>query len=71
VQPSEPPAVEAGAPDTGGGLFEQSNAAAAAASAGAAPAASTSGPFTLTGYMRGDLFAGKVTGQVGAESKAA
>jgi hypothetical protein len=65
--PGEPPAPEAGA----GGLFEQSNAAAAAApSASAAPAAPTAGPFTLTGYMRGDMFAGKVSGQDAAEMKA-
>ena len=65
--PGEPPAPEAGA----GGLFEQSNAAAAAApGASAAPAAPTAGPFTLTGYMRGDMFAGKVSGQDAAEMKA-
>jgi hypothetical protein len=70
VPPSEPEAAPAG--DSGGdanaaGLFEQSNAA-AAPSAGSAPTAA--GPFTLTGYMRGDMFAGKVSGQDAAELKA-
>ena len=66
-QPTVEPAAEAG----GGGLFEQSNAAAAAApSATAASAATTAGPFTLTGYVRGDMFAGKVSGQDAAEMKA-
>jgi hypothetical protein len=69
--PGEPLAGEAGAGDTGGGLFEQSNAAAAAApSAGAAPSAASAGPFTLTGYVRGDMFAGKVSGADAAEMKA-
>jgi hypothetical protein len=69
--PGEPPPPEAGPGDTGGGLFEQSNAAAAVApSAGAAAAAPAAGPFTLTGYVRGDMFAGKVSGQDAAEMKA-
>ena len=70
--PAEGPTVEPSV-DTGGGggLFEQSNAAAAAApSASVAPAATATGPFTLTGYMRGDMFAGKVSGQDAAELKA-
>ncbi len=66
----EQPTVEPTA-DPGGGLFEQSNAAAAAApGAGAAPAPTAVGPFTLTGYVRGDMFAGKVSGQDAAELKA-
>ena len=68
--PAEAPAVEPAA-ESGGGLFEQSNAAAAAASStSAAPAAAAAGPFTLTGYARGDMFAGKVSGQDAAEMKA-
>ena len=63
--------VEPAADSGGGGLFEQSNAAAAAApSASAAPAAAAAGPFTLTGYVRGDMFAGKVSGADAAEMKA-
>jgi hypothetical protein len=69
AQPTEQPTVEPSVDSGGGGLFEQSNAAAAAApSAGAAPAAA--GPFTLTGYVRGDMFAGKVSGEDAAEMKA-
>lgn len=57
--------------DTGAGLFEQSQAASpATATAGAEPAAAKA-PFTLNGYSRGDLFAGKVSGQNAAEMKAA
>ena len=71
AQPTVAP-VEPAADSGGGGLFEQSNAAAASApSAGASPAPTAGGPFTLTGYMRGDLFAGKVSGQDAAEMKAA
>ena len=68
----QPPTVEPAADSAGGGLFEQSNAAAAAAapSASAAPAAAATGPFTLTGYVRGDMFAGKVSGADAAEMKA-
>ena len=70
VPPSEPQAAPTG--DSGGaGLFEQSNAAAAAApSASAGPAPTAAGPFTLSGYVRGDMFAGKVSGQDAAELKA-
>jgi hypothetical protein len=71
AQLGEQPPVQPAAGAGGGGLFELSSAAAAAPSAGAAPAASTAGPFTLTGYMRGDLFAGKVSGEDAAEMKAA
>ncbi|HSY40749.1 MAG TPA: DUF1302 family protein [Polyangia bacterium] len=67
VQPSEPQAPPAA--DSGGGLFEQSNAAATAAPS-AGPAPTVAGPFTLTGYVRGDMFAGKVSGQDAAELKA-
>ena len=61
-----------GAPgDTGGGLFEQSQAAAAPAPA-TTDTASTAGnvPFTLNSYARGDVFAGKVLNQQAAEMKA-
>ena len=70
AQPTEQPTVEPSVDSGGGGLFEQSNAAAAAPSASAAPAATAAGPFTLTGYVRGDMFAGKVSGQDAAEMKA-
>jgi len=68
---AEQPTVEPATDSGGGGLFEQSNAAAAAApSATAAPAAAAAGPFTFTGYVRGDMFAGKVSGANAAEMKA-
>jgi hypothetical protein len=70
VQPSIPEASPPAGDSSGAGLFEQSNAAAAAPSPSAGPAPSAAGPFTLTGYMRGDLFAGKVSGQDAAELKA-
>ena len=50
------PAAPGAAAETGGGLFEQSQAAAAApASAAAVEAAPAKPPFTLNGYLRGDL----------------
>jgi len=49
--------------DTGGGLFEQSLAAAPTAAESAPPL------FTLSGYVRGDMFAGKVSGADTAELK--
>jgi len=64
---SEAGAAPAGAADTGGGLFEQSQAASAAPSA--TPEAPKP-PFTLNGYARGDVFAGKVLDQRAAEMKA-
>jgi hypothetical protein len=70
VPPPAQPTVEPSVDTGGGGLFEQGNAAAAPPSAGAAPAATAAGPFTLTGYVRGDMFAGKVSGQDAAEMKA-
>jgi hypothetical protein len=51
------------APVDAGGLFEQSLSVAAPV---AAPAAA---PFTLSGYVRGDMFAGKVSGADAAELK--
>ena len=57
-----PPAGE------GAGLFEQGGAA--AAGAGSGPPAAASAPFTLSGYMRGDMFVGKVSGENAAELKA-
>ena len=70
--PSSSGAADAGtaaAADAGPGLFEQSTTAAAANGSGRAPAAAVPGPFTLTGYVRGDLFAGKVSGASAAELK--
>ncbi|HMF43000.1 MAG TPA: DUF1302 family protein [Polyangia bacterium] len=66
------PAAPSDAPtETGGGLFEQSQAAAAAPANAGPEAAAAKPPFTLNGYARGDLFAGKVPGQNAAEMKAA
>jgi len=64
--PAEMPAAPA---DGGGGLFEQSQ------TASAAPAAVETGlagklPFTLNGYVRGDVFVGKVQDQNASEMKA-
>ena len=51
-----------GAPaDTGPGLFEQSLAA-SGGDAKSDPAAAAAPPFTLNGYVRGDVFVGKVPG---------
>ncbi|HVZ87732.1 MAG TPA: DUF1302 family protein [Polyangia bacterium] len=65
-----PPAA-GGSPDAGAesgpGLFEQSNAAAAAIAAPETPAATP--PFTLSGYVRGDMFGGKATGANVADLK--
>jgi hypothetical protein len=70
--PAVAPPAEAPPAEGGPGLFEQSTAAAAAAPAGdiaAQPAAAPVGPFTISGYVRGDLFAGKVNDQSAAELK--
>jgi hypothetical protein len=78
--PDAAPAPETPATtDDGPGLFEQSQAAAApgtattttttAAAGGAAPGLAL--PFALDGYVRGDMFAGKVPGARAAETKAA
>jgi hypothetical protein len=54
-----PPESDAAAPaDSGGGLFEQSLSAGAAKS----ETASAAPPFTLNGYVRGDLFVGLIPG---------
>ncbi len=75
--PADAPSTETPTPDAVGsqpgegspGLFEQSAAPAAAPAAGpAAPPAAPSG-FTLHGYVRGDMFAGKVSGEREAELK--
>ena len=58
--PSEPAAVAA---PSGGGLFEQSTAA-AGATGSASPA------LNLTGYVRGDVYAGKVPGSGQSDLKA-
>ena len=71
--PSVNPAAEAAAPgDTGGGLFEQSQAAAATTSAPSdlAGAAAKAPPFTLNGYARGGVFVGKTPDVNAAEMKA-
>jgi hypothetical protein len=71
--PAGPDAGAVPAPaETGGGLFEQSQAAAAPAAV-ATPdlgAIAAKAPFTLNGYARGDVFAGKVLDQSAAEMKA-
>jgi hypothetical protein len=55
--PAAPPAAaDEGAPATGSGLFEQSQADEAAA----APSEGEGRGFDLTGYVRGDVFVGKV-----------
>ena len=71
------PAADAGAPapgaaDTGGGLFEQSQAAAAPTTAPSdlAVVAAKAPPFTLNGYARGDVFVGKTPDVNAAEMKA-
>jgi hypothetical protein len=68
-----PPTGEAQSSDVAPGLFEQSNAAAATApsanNSGGEPVAAAAAPFTLNGYVRGDLFAGKVNDQDAAELK--
>jgi hypothetical protein len=51
------PETNPSAADTGAGLFEQSVGASAAKSE-----AATTLPFTLNGYVRGDVFVGKVSG---------
>src|SRR6185503_16216558 len=59
--------------ESGGGLFEQSQAAAApAAPAPTSDLGSAAGkaPFTLNGYARGDVFVGKVQDVNAAEMKA-
>jgi hypothetical protein len=78
--PASTPAPDGGAPPTvevqpaegGPGLFEQSTGAAATApvsGAVAQPATAPVGPFTISGYVRGDMFAGKVQGQNAADLK--
>ncbi len=63
---------DGGAPppaETGGGLFEQSQATAATAAPAAEASASTP-PFTLNGYARGDVFIGKIPDVDGTQMKA-
>ena len=64
--PTEPGA-SASQPEQGGGggLFEQSQSSASGTSATPSPT-----PFALTGYMRGDMYAGKVPGARQADLKA-
>jgi hypothetical protein len=77
--PADAPSAETPSPDATGseppaeggpGLFEQGIAAAppAAAAASAAPVAAPGG-FQLHGYVRGDMFGGKVNGVQAAELK--
>jgi hypothetical protein len=65
------PPASAPVEEGGGGLFEQSVAASSgtpvAGEVGAVPAL----PFTLNGYVRGDVFIGRVPGEQAAEMKAA
>jgi hypothetical protein len=63
------PPAEAEA-STGSGLFESSQTDTGAAAAAGAAAGATSG-FDLGGYVRGDVFVGKVPGDARAETKAA
>jgi uncharacterized protein DUF1302 len=76
-----PVTADAGAPDagaqpqspageTGGGLFEQSVAASAAGAASGAEATAAKPPFTLNGYVRGDVFVGKVPDENASMMKA-
>ena len=56
---------------SGPGLFEQSQAASAGPEpASRAAAVASTAPFTLNGYVRGDVFIGKVQDQNAAEMKA-
>ena len=76
--PADAPSPETPSPDAIGaepttgspGLFEESTAAAAAkpAAGPAAPVAAPAG-FMIHGYVRGDMFGGKVSGQPEAELK--
>ncbi|HEY4183481.1 MAG TPA: DUF1302 family protein [Polyangia bacterium] len=63
------PAEAAGA-DAGGGLFEQSVAASEGGTKEAASSAAAPPSFTLNGYVRGDVFAGKVPNERAGEIKA-
>jgi hypothetical protein len=64
------PPVEAPPSESGGGLFEGSQAAAAPAPTSDLAAAVAKAPFTLNGYVRGDVFVGKTQDQRAAEMKA-
>jgi hypothetical protein len=71
-----PPAADgspaAGSPPAGdatGSLFEQGAAGSVSTSAASGAAAPGAPPFTLSGYMRGDMFVGKVSGSRAAELK--
>jgi len=64
------PPAEAAPAESGGGLFEQSQAAAAPTTAADITAPAAKPPFTLNGYVRGDVFVGKTQDQDAAEMKA-
>ena len=64
------PPAEATPAESGGGLFEGSQAAAAPAPTSDLAAAVAKAPFTLNGYVRGDVFVGKTQDQRAAEMKA-
>lgn len=57
--------------EVGSGLFEQGLAARSGTDAVAGPAPAATAPFTLSGYMRGDVFVGKVPGYQTGTMKAA
>ena len=80
MPPADAPGPETPSPDAAGtqpaegspGLFEQSEAptpAATGAPASAAAPVSSGSRFALSGYVRGDMFAGKVSGARAAELK--
>lgn len=71
--PAAPDAAAApaeAAPSTGSGLFESSQAGAPPSEGAPAGAAAESPPFDLGGYVRGDMYVGKVPGDTRAEMKA-
>jgi Protein of unknown function (DUF1302) len=64
------PPAEAAPAESGGGLFEESQAATAASAAAEAVLTAPKAPFTLNGYVRGDVFVGKTQDVRAAEMKA-
>ena len=70
VGPAAPAAAEATSTATGGGLFESGGDAASGAPRETATASPTF-PFVLSGYVRGDVFAGKTPDASAATMKAA
>ena len=65
------PPAEAAPAESGGGLFEQSQAAdRRERGSRGGPGRARKAPFTLNGYVRGDVFVGKTQDQRAAEMKA-